>query len=71
MSVLCPRSQELTFTFYISQNLEKIKERDYAFYIELTSSNKRFYFSGDTKQETEEWRSVIANAASKRQENVF
>jgi len=27
--------------------------------------SKRFYLSGETKQETEEWRSVIVNAALK------
>jgi len=26
---------------------------------------KRFYFSGETKLETEEWRSIIATASAK------
>ena len=49
------------FLFFV--NFKNIKqERDYAFFIELNISTKRFYFSGETKLETEEWRNIIAHA---------
>ncbi|KAL4469803.1 hypothetical protein ABPG72_022123 [Tetrahymena utriculariae] len=48
---------------FVSSIFSVENEREHAFYVESLSPQKKYYFSGLNKEETEQWRQEILNAA--------